>query len=106
MKVFETQLIQSSTIIDPSKKSNIFLSRGEHLQIVDQTVREEYAHRGRARTAPGATMQAGIRVGYYRQIFVLNFEETVNESLVNAITASGEPLMKSTISHRISSHHI
>jgi ATP-binding cassette subfamily F protein 3 len=44
-------------------------------------------------TAPGATMQAGIRVGYYRQDFsMLNFEETVNESLVNAITASGEPL--------------
>jgi ATPase subunit of ABC transporter with duplicated ATPase domains len=77
------------------KKANIFLSRGEHLQIVGpngmgkSTLIEAIAHG----TAPGATMQAGIRVGYYRQDFsMLNFEETVNESLVNAITASGEPL--------------
>lgn len=74
-----------------TKPANIFLMRSRHLQIVGpngigkSTLIESLA-RG---TNPGLKIPAGMRVGYYRQDFsTLNFEETVYESLKNALTES------------------
>ncbi|MEI6660051.1 MAG: ATP-binding cassette domain-containing protein [bacterium] len=39
----------------------------------------------------GATIQSGVKIGYYRQDFsTLNFEDTVFDSLANAMLAGGE----------------
>ena len=95
----EVLIIKSFTIVQDhhpvEKKVSIFLSRGEHLQIVGpngigkSTFIESIANG----TAPGVTLQPGIRVGYYRQDFsTLNFEDTVLESLIRIINESGEPL--------------
>ncbi len=91
--------IKSFTIMQDhhpvEKKASVFLSRGEHLQIIGpngigkSTFIESLANG----TAPGVTMQPGIRIGYYRQDFsTLNFEDTVLESLIRIINESGEPL--------------
>ncbi len=48
-------------------------------------------------TAEGASIQKGIRVGYYRQDFsTLNFEQTVYESLMSAMRKASEEKMRAT----------
>lgn len=95
----EVLTIKSFTIMQDHhpvvKKASVFLSRGEHLQIIGpngigkSTFIESLANG----TAAGTTMQPGIRIGYYRQDFsTLNFEDTVLESLIRVINESGEPL--------------
>lgn len=75
------------------KKVKIELRKGHHLLlsgpngIGKSTLLESIANG----TAKGATLAKDLNVGYYRQDFSnLNFEETVYESLQNALKFSGE----------------
>ncbi len=50
-------------------------------------------------TAKGASIQPGVRVGYYRQDFsTLNFEDTVRDSLMNVMDEKIEEHMRSVAS--------
>jgi ATP-binding cassette subfamily F protein 3 len=78
-----------------TKPANIMLMKRRHLQIVGpngigkSTLIESMA-RG---TQPGLIIPSTLRVGYYRQDFsTLNFEETVYQSLVQAVSDSKEDL--------------
>ncbi len=76
-----------------TKPANVMLMKGRHLQIIGpngigkSTLIESMA-RG---TQPGLDIPASMRVGYYRQDFsTLNFEETVYQSLAEAMADSKE----------------
>lgn len=80
-----------------TKPANVRLERNEHLQITGPngagktTLIEAIANR----TAVGATIAQGTRVGYYRQDFsTLNFNETVMETLENALKEAGSPVVE------------
>lgn len=78
--------------------SDIVLKRNHHLLLkgpngIGKTTLLESLARG---TAEGATISEGVRVGYYRQDFsTLNFEHTVRESLMSALTSMNEQRMRS-----------
>ncbi|MEO8581431.1 MAG: ATP-binding cassette domain-containing protein [Patescibacteria group bacterium] len=75
-----------------TKKTNIFVGKNDHLLIsgpngIGKSTLIESLATG---TAEGATISSGVTVGYYRQDFsTLNFDDTVRESLVKALTGSG-----------------
>jgi ATPase subunit of ABC transporter with duplicated ATPase domains len=97
--------IESYQAIDPKthkprvKKKSLVLRRNKHLLLQGpngsgKTTLLEALAKG---TAEGATIQKGIRVGYYRQDFTtLNFEHTVYESLMSAMQKPNEEKMRST----------
>lgn len=76
-----------------NKTANIYVTKNRHLLImgpngIGKTTLIESIATGKA---PGATISPGMRVGYYRQDFsTLNFEDTVQQSLMKALTESGE----------------
>lgn len=93
-------ITQFDTMIDHkpvTKPANIRLERNEHLQITGpngagKTSLLEGIVKG---TAAGAQIAKGIRVGYYRQDFsTLNFNETVYETLENALKEAGSPVVE------------
>lgn len=97
--------ISSFTTMNPkthkpkSHTANIVLKKNNHLLlkgpngIGKSTLLESLA----AGTAEGAAIARGIRVGYYRQDFsTLNFEETVFESLKNAMDTRDEEKLRAT----------
>ena len=73
-------------------ETKILMVRRNHLQIkgpngIGKSSLIESIAKG---TSPGSHIHPGIRVGYYRQDFsTLNFDETVFESLTNALIESG-----------------
>lgn len=76
-----------------SKSVTVSLSRNQHLLLLGpngigkSTLLESIA----SGTAKGAKIAKGVRIGYYRQDFsTLNFEHTVRESLLEALTEGGE----------------
>lgn len=80
------------------KKANVSLGRGDHLHLVGPN------GIGKSRllatladgTAPGVTISKGVRVGYYRQDFsMLDFNDTVYNSLVSAMARQNEQEMRS-----------
>jgi ATP-binding cassette subfamily F protein 3 len=78
-----------------SKKTDVILMKKRHLQIVGpngigkSTLIESMAN-GRQ---PGLRLPATLRVGYYRQDFsTLDFTQTVYQSLMEAMIASGESM--------------
>ncbi len=97
--------IESYQAIDPktyksrTKKKPLVLRRNKHLLLQGpngsgKTTLLEALAKG---TAEGATIQKGVRVGYYRQDFMtLNFDHTVYESLMSAMDKSDEHKMRST----------
>ena len=81
------------------RKTKIGLRKNQHLLlkgpngIGKSTLLEAIAHG----TAKGTTIMDGTRVGYYRQDFsMLNFEDTVYESLMSAMAEQFEQTMRST----------
>ncbi|MBP9760224.1 MAG: ABC-F family ATP-binding cassette domain-containing protein [Candidatus Pacebacteria bacterium] len=100
----EVLTVTSCRIIDPKKhtpvvkKVDVVLRRGNHLLlkgpngIGKSTLLEAIA----TREAVGSVIGAGVKVGYYRQDFsTLNFEETVYESLMDAMEMPNEEKMRS-----------
>lgn len=97
--------ITSCQAIDPKThkprilKKNIVLRKNKHLLLQGpngsgKTTLLEALAKG---TAEGATIQKGVRIGYYRQDFsTLNFEHTVYESLIGAMSRPNEEKMRST----------
>ncbi len=97
--------IESYKVIDPkthkakTKKKTLVLRKNKHLRIEGpngsgKTTFLEALANG---TAEGASIQKGIRVGYYRQDFsTLNFEHTVYESLMSAMRKQNEQMMRAT----------
>lgn len=90
LKISSVTVMQDNRIV--TKTTNTFLVRGRHLQIIGpngigkSTLIESLA-RG---TNPGLVIPKEMRVGYYRQDFsTLNFNETVYQSLQNALAESG-----------------
>ncbi len=81
-----------------ARKANVSLKRGGHLLlrgpngIGKSTLLREIA----SGVAAGTTVQKGVHIGYYRQDFsMLNFDETVHTSLMNAMTKKDEQAMRS-----------
>ena len=78
--------------VELQKTTKILMVRRNHLQIkgpngIGKSSLIESIAKG---TSPGSHIHPGIRVGYYRQDFsTLNFDETVFESLTNALIESG-----------------
>jgi len=76
-----------------TKKAKITLRKNQHLLLrgpngIGKSTLLESLAQG---TAKGATIMPGINVGYYRQDFsTLNFDDTVHESLEEAIRLAGE----------------
>ncbi len=96
--------ISSLTIMEPKKrkvvekKAKIVLKKKEHLHLVGpngigkSTLLESLVNR----TAPGAEIKRGIKVGYYRQDFsTLDFNKTVMETLLEAMEKRDEERMRS-----------
>jgi len=82
-----------------TRKAKISLKRGDHLQLAGpngigkSTLLESLANG----TAQGATLQSGVKVGYYRQDFsTLNFDDTVYDSLMSVMDKKDEEKMRST----------
>lgn len=80
-------------------KTNIVLKRNQHLElrgpngIGKSTLLETLA----GGTSPGALITKGVKVGYYRQDFsTLDFEKTVQETLLSAMAKPNEERMRST----------
>jgi len=97
--------IESYQVIDPkthkprTKKKSLVLRRNKHLLLTGPngsgktTLLEALA----SGTAQGASIQEGVRVGYYRQDFgALNFSETVYDSLMSAMPKQNEEKMRAT----------
>ncbi len=89
LKITSVNIMQDHKEV--TKSTNAFLVQGRHLQIIGpngigkSTLIESLA-RG---TNPGLKIPPELRIGYYRQDFsTLNFEETVYESLSNAMAES------------------
>ena len=81
-----------------SRKANITLRRGEHLQlrgpngIGKSTLLESIAKQ----TARGIEIADGVKIGYYRQDFsTLNFEDSVYDSLMGVMPNGDEGRMRS-----------
>ncbi len=77
------------------RKAEIKLKKKQHLLlrgpngIGKSTLLEKIAHN----QSEGTSITRGVRVGYYRQDFsTLNFEDTIYESLVSGMEASGDRL--------------
>ena len=97
--------ITSLTVMDPkkhvpkAKTANIVLKRNRHLLlkgpngIGKSTLLESLANK----TAAGAAISDGVRVGYYRQDFsTLDFNQSIYESLMSAMEKPNEERMRST----------
>lgn len=103
--VGEILTVSSFTTMDPKKhtpvarKATIALKKKQHLLLkgpngIGKTTLLESLARG---TAEGASIQKGIKVGYYRQDFsTLNFEHTVRESLLSVMEKPNEERMRAT----------
>ncbi|MDA1079438.1 MAG: ATP-binding cassette domain-containing protein [bacterium] len=75
-----------------TKPADIILMKGRHLQIIGPNGigKSTLIERMATGELPGLRLPATLRVGYYRQDFTtLNFEETVYQSLTNAMLQSG-----------------
>jgi len=96
--------ISSLTVMDPKKrkvvekKAKVVLKKKMHLRITGPngigktTLLESLVNK----TAPGAEIQRGIKVGYYRQDFsTLDPEKTVFETLMDAMEKKIEERMRS-----------
>lgn len=95
--------ISSLTIMEPKKrkvvekKAKIVLKKKQHLHLVGpngigkSTLLESLVNR----TAPGAEIKRGIKVGYYRQDFsTLDFDKTVMETLLSVMEKRDEERMR------------
>lgn len=83
-----------------TKPANVRLERNEHLQITGPngagktTLIESIARE----TAKGAKVAKGVRIGYYRQDFsTLDFNETVYQTLENALKEAGSPVIETEL---------
>ncbi len=97
--------IESYQTIDPKThkprihKKSLAIRKNKHLLLsgpngIGKTTLLEALASGKAE---GATIQKGIRVGYYRQDFsTLNFEHTVYESLMSVMRKANEEKMRAT----------
>lgn len=96
--------ITSLTVMDPKKRkvvekqANIVLRKKQHLLLsgpngIGKSTLLESIVNG---TAPGAQVQRGIKVGYYRQDFgALDFDKTVFETLMAVMQKKDEERMRS-----------
>ncbi len=98
IKSFTTMNAKTGKIV--KHKADLKIKKREHLLlkgpngIGKSTLLEHLANK----TAEGAKILEGIRVGYYRQDFsTLNFEHTVYESLAEAMLLGGRPLHEETM---------
>jgi ATP-binding cassette subfamily F protein 3 len=95
--------INSLTIMDPKKRkvveknAAITLRKKQHLLLAGpngigkSTLLESLVNK----TAPGAKIERGIKVGYYRQDFsTLDFNKTVMETLLDAMEKKNEERMR------------
>jgi ATP-binding cassette subfamily F protein 3 len=93
---FSTMNLKTHKLV--SRKANIILKRKQHLLlqgpngIGKSTLLESIAHG----TAKGSSITPGVKVGYYRQDFsMLNFEDTVYDSLLRVMDKQIEQTMRS-----------
>ncbi|MEO5646143.1 MAG: ATP-binding cassette domain-containing protein, partial [Candidatus Paceibacterota bacterium] len=101
--VGEILTIASYTTLDPKShkvvphKANIALKKKTHLHLqgpngIGKSTLLESLAKGEAE---GATIQKGVRVGYYRQDFsTLNFENTVRQELMKVMEKAEEEAMR------------
>lgn len=99
----EILTITSLSVMDPKKhepkekKANIVLKRHGHLQLkgpngIGKTTLLESIANG---TAKGASIQKGVKVGYYRQDFsTLDFDKTAREELLGIMEKPNEEAMR------------
>ena len=94
--VFE---LKSYSVLSPKgkpvvKKANIQLRKNNHLLLrgpngIGKSTLLEAIAKG---VADGATISEGVKVGYYRQDFsTLDFEQTVFDALMHAMSQTGQP---------------
>ncbi|MEK7606291.1 MAG: ATP-binding cassette domain-containing protein [Patescibacteria group bacterium] len=99
IKITSYGIMNPKTHKPVTKKANILLKRGNHLLLsgpngIGKSTLLESMAKG---TAEGASISAGVKVGYYRQDFsTLNFEQTVFESLSSAMERKDEEKMRAT----------
>jgi len=98
LKISSFSVMQNHQIV--TKQTNIALGKKDHLLIAGPNGigKSTFIESIVAGTAPGASIPAGIRVGYYRQDFsTLNFNETVHRSLEKALQESGSLVQEEKI---------
>ena len=107
VRISSFSIIKSHTVVE--KTADISLKKNTHLLlrgpngIGKSTLLEALANR----TANGASIAAGVRIGYYRQDFsTLDFEDTVRESLSGVMSVQTEEKLRAVAAGFLITEHL
>ena len=107
VRISSFSIIKNHTVVE--KTADISLKKNTHLLlrgpngIGKSTLLEALANR----TANGASIAAGVRIGYYRQDFsTLDFEDTVRESLSGVMSVQTEEKLRAVAAGFLITEHL
>ena len=107
VRISSFSIIKNHTVVE--KTADISLKKNTHLLlrgpngIGKSTLLEALANR----TANGASIAAGVRIGYYRQDFsTLDFEDTVHESLSGVMSVQTEEKLRAVAAGFLITEHL